>query len=81
MATGAEVLGLLRPNNKWTIIEDDYLSITFHDDGAITEEEFLAGFALADAARIEAENELAARKKAICNRLGITEEEARLLLA
>ena len=80
MVTGVEVMELLRPNHQWTISGEDFESITFFDDGSITEKEFQDGFAKVEAAKSKAASELSAAKQLILDRLGLTAEEAALLL-
>ena len=81
MATGGDVLAFLCPESGWTITGDDFDSIVW-ESGApeITESEFLAGFDLVDNYKAEKALENAAAKQAILNRLGLTAEEAALLL-
>jgi hypothetical protein len=80
MATGAEVLGMLIPNG-WVITGDDYEGIQFIDCEPITKEEFEAGFAQYDAWKAEQDSKAAADKAALLAKLGITADEARLLLS
>ena len=74
-----EAVKNLRPNTEWTMAGDEADGIVFHTAGVkpITAKE------LADEiARLEAlEAQKPALKAALLERLGITEEEARLLLA
>jgi len=81
MATGAEVLSLVIPNGGWVIYGDDFDSIRY-DEGVepITKEQFQAGFAQYDAWKAEQDAANAAEKSALFNRLGITADEAKLLL-
>ncbi len=80
MATGAEVLSMLIPTGGWVIAGDDFDSIQFIEADPITEAEFKAGFAKVDAWKAQEEAKSAQAKAALLERLGITEEEARLLL-
>jgi hypothetical protein len=81
MANGTEVLQMLCPAGGWIIIEDDFNSITWVDERPrCTEEEFEAGFAQVDAFKAEQDAIKAATKAALLARLGITEEEAQLLI-
>ena len=81
MARGFEVLTMLRPNGGWVIVEDDFDSIRW-DDGVepLTKTEFDAGFAQYDAWKAQQEAEAQAKRQALLDKLGITEDEARLLL-
>ena len=80
MATGADVLGMLIPNG-WVIVGDDYEGIQFIDCEPITKEEFEAGFAQYDAWKAEQDAKAAADKAALLAKLGITADEAKLLLS
>ena len=82
MATGGQVLSMLCKDIEWTIYGNDYDSINWHNKTpAITKEQFEAGFAQYDAWRVEQDSAKATQKAALLDRLGITEEEAKLLLA
>lgn len=81
MATGAEVLTMLIPGGGWAISGDDFESITFIEAKPITKTAFEAGFAKVDAWKLEQEAAKASAKAALLERLGITEDEAKLLLS
>ena len=81
MATGAEVLRMLIPEGGYAITGDDYEGIQFIEAEPITEAEFKAGFDKYDAWKAEEEAKAAATKEALLDRLGITADEARLLLS
>ena len=81
MATGAEVLSMLLPDGGWAIAGDDYEAITFIEATPITKAQFIKGFEEYD---IWKENEISRKAEAkagLLARLGITAEEAELLLA
>ena len=81
MATGSNVLAMLLPQGGWIISGDDFDGITWVDDRPrCTKAEFEAGFAEYDAWKAEQDAAKAAQKQALLNRLGITEDEAKLLL-
>lgn len=81
MATGTEVLEMLCPAGGWIIIENDFNSIIWVDERPrCTEEEFEAGFAQVDAFKVEQDATKATAKATLLARLGITEEEAQLLI-
>lgn len=81
MATGGEVLWMLCPNAEWKITDSDYDQIDwFGKEPAISREAFEAGFAEFDAWKAQKDAETVAKREALLNRLGITEEEAKLLL-
>ncbi len=81
MAKGGEVLSMLIPTGGWVITADDFDSIRY-DEGVtpITKKEFEAGFAKYDAWKEAQDAAKANEKAAILERLGITAEEATLLL-
>lgn len=81
MATGAEVLTMLIPEGGWVIYGNEYKSIKFIEAEPITESEFKAGFAKVDAWKLEQETAKASAKAQLLERLGITEDEAKLLLS
>lgn len=80
MATGAEVLGMLIPNGGWYMANDTFESIQFIECEPISETEFNAGFAQYDAWKAEQDIAKANAKTAILDRLGLTADEAALLL-
>lgn len=81
MAKGKDVLGMLIPTGGWVITGDKYEDIQFIEADAITKEEFEAGFAMCDAYKANQDQTVAATKSALLDRLGITAEEAALLLS
>ena len=80
MAKGYEVLAMLIPNGGYSIEGDDYEGITFVEAEPITKKEFEAGFAKFDAWQAKQQADRAAAKEALLARLGMTAEEATLLL-
>jgi hypothetical protein len=80
MATGAEVLSMLIPTGGWIISGDDYENIQFIEADPISEAEFKAGFSKVDAYKEKQAADRAASKAALLERLGITADEAALLL-
>jgi hypothetical protein len=81
MAKPREVLEMLIPNSLWIINGEEYEGITFVEGPTITKEEYEAGFAQYDSWKAEQDAAKAAEKAAILNRLGITADEAKLLLS
>jgi len=81
MATGAEVLGMLRPKGGWVITGDDFSGIQWISCDPLNQKEFEDGFPAYDAWKAEQDAAKAAEKAALLNRLGITAEEAKLLLS
>ena len=82
MATGAEVLNKLIPGGGWVISGDDFDSIRY-DEGVnpITKKQFEDGFAAYDSWKAAKAVELDSRRTAILDRLGLTSEEAAILLS
>jgi hypothetical protein len=81
MANGGDVLNMLLPNGGWYIVGDDYNSIKFLECEPITKAEFEAGFAQYDAWKAQQDSVKATAKAALLTQLGITEEQAKLLLS
>lgn len=81
MARGFEVLSMLIPSGGWAIYGDDYEGIKFIEAKPITKAEFEAGFAQYDAWKAEQDAAKAQAKAALLAQLGITEEQAKLLLS
>ena len=80
MATGAEVLEMLIPTGGWAITGDDWSGVQFIEATPITEVQFNAGLAQYDVWKAEQDAKAAADKVALLAKLGITAEEAALLL-
>jgi hypothetical protein len=81
MIRGADVLNFLIPTGGWSINGNDFEGITFHEAEPITKAQFEAGFALVEAAKLQEENTKTAEKSALLAKLGITDDEAKLLLS
>jgi hypothetical protein len=82
MANGGNVLMMLCPDVVWTIVGDDYNGITWHSGTpAITKQQFEDGFAQYDSWKSTQNATRAAAKAALLAQLGITEEQAKLLLS
>ena len=81
MATGSNVLEMLLPLGGWIIKESDFDSIIY-DAGVtpISKAQYDAGFAQYDAWKAEQEAKAATDKAALLAKLGITADEAKLLL-
>lgn len=80
MAKGYEVLQMLIPNGGYVIHGDDYEGIQFLECEPISKADFEAGFAKWDAWKIEQDAKAAADRAALLAKLGITADEAKLLL-
>lgn len=81
MAKGGDVLSMLLPDGGWIITGDEYENIQFIECEAITKDEFEAGFSQYDAWKAEQDAKAQTDKGALLTKLGITEDEARLLLS
>ena len=81
MAKGSEVLQMLIPTGGWIIRGDDYEGIEFLDCEPISKKEFEAAFAKVDKWKTQQELAKTNAKAALLDRLGITEDEAKLLLS
>ena len=80
MATGSEVLIMLCPEKEWVMYDNDFNSIQWIKGEPITQAEFDAGFAQYDAFKAEQDSKAASNKAALLAKLGITADEAALLL-
>lgn len=82
MAKLGEVLSMLCPEVEYSAQTQNYEDIDwFGAEPPITKAEFEAGFAQYDAWKAEQDAVKAAAKAALLERLGITADEAKLLLA
>ena len=80
MIRAGEVLAMLIPDGGWVISGEEYEGIEWIEAKPITKEEFEAGFAKLKALKEKQEAEAKAKKDALLERLGITADEAKLLL-
>lgn len=82
MANVGQVITMLCPNVEWSLIGDKYEDIDWQGKSApITKKQFTDGFAQVDAWEAEQDASKAQAKADLLNKLGITGEEAKLLLA
>jgi hypothetical protein len=82
MITGANVLEMYLPQGGWVISGNDYSGITWVDESVkITKAKFEAGFAECEIWKSQQETTKAAEKAALLAKLGITDDEAKLLLS
>ena len=81
MHKGAKVLEMLFPQGGWSIQGEDFDSIIY-DDGItpLTKKQFDDGLEVVDAWVAQQNADKAAAKQALLDKLGITAEEAQLLL-
>jgi hypothetical protein len=81
MTKGSEVLSMLIPNGGWAITGDEYEGIQFLECDPITKKQFQDGLAQYEAIKAEQDAKKAADRAALLERLGITADEAVLLLS
>ena len=81
MATGGDVLSMLCPDSEWVIRGGDFDSIEWIKGEPITKAQFETGFAQYDAWKAEQDSKAEADKAALLAKLGITADEAKLLLS
>jgi hypothetical protein len=81
LITGADVLEMLLPNGGWVIAGDEYEGIQFLECEPITKAQYEAGFAKYDAWKAEQASKVTANKATLLAKLGITADEAKLLLS
>jgi hypothetical protein len=81
MAKNYEVLAMLIPAGGYVQHGDTYEGIEFLECEPITKKQYEDGFAQYDAWKAQQDAETASAKSALLEKLGITAEEARLLLA
>ena len=82
MASALEVLRRLAPNGGWIVSGQSYADITWVDETAkVSEAEFNAALANHDSWVAEQTAAKENAKKAILERLGLSEEEAKLILS
>lgn len=81
MATSAEVLEMLIPTGGWVTSGNDWSGVQFIEAKPITKAQFDAGFAQFDAWKAEQDAAKVSAKAALLAKLGITADEAALLLS
>jgi len=81
MADGGDVLSMLIPQGGYILVGNEYEGIQFLECEPITKAQFDAGFAQYDAWKLEQDATKATTKAALLTRLGITADEAKLLLS
>jgi hypothetical protein len=82
MAQAYQVLEMLCPEGGYIIVGEDFDNITWVDERPrCTKAQFEAGFAEYDSWKAEQAQAKATQKAALLDRLGINEDEAKLLLA
>ena len=81
MAKSSDVLTMLIPNGGWYQSGETYEGIKFLECEPITKKQWQDGFAQYDAWKAEQDAIKASAKSALLAKLGITEDEAKLLLS
>ena len=81
MANGNEVLTYLRPNGGWVIYGDDFDSILWHSAEPVTKKEFEDAMKNYDAILETEKTNQNQAKSDLLSKLGITADEAKLLLS
>jgi len=81
MATTADVLTMLLPEGGYVASGDSYEGIQFLECEPITKAQFEAGFQQFDQWKAEQDAAKTAEKAALLAKLGISAEEAKLLLS
>jgi hypothetical protein len=81
MVQGSDVLSYLIPTGGWVIYADDFDSIIY-DDGVkpITKKQFDDAFKTVDKIKTDQQKARTEAKSALLEKLGITADEAQLLL-
>jgi len=81
MVQGFEVLEMLCGQTGWTIYGEEYENIIWGEATPITKKQFADGFAAVKALRIEQAKTKETQKTALLQQLGITADQAKLLLS
>ena len=81
MAKSIEVLGMLIADGGYTQSGETYEGIEFLNCEPITKKQYTDGFAEYDAWKTQQDADKASAKSALLAKLGITADEAKLLLA
>lgn len=78
-----EAIRLLKPNAEFAFSDNDYSTIEWHvlDGKAPSKAEIDAAIEQIKAAELVEQNALAEKRQELLNKLGITEDEAKLLLS
>jgi hypothetical protein len=81
MIKGSDVLAMLRPNGGWIMRDNDFDQIQWISCEPLTRAEFEAGFKQYEVWKNEQDTKAKTNKANLLSKLGITEDEARLLLS
>jgi hypothetical protein len=80
MSIHKEVLAFLRPDGGYVARGQEYEGIEFLECEPFTKEEWLAAFSEYQSWKTEQEEKAQKNRQALLDKLGITEDEAQLLL-
>jgi hypothetical protein len=80
MAESIDVVRMLRPDGGWIVRGNDYEGIEFIECQSFTKKEWTDGFAQCDSWKAEQDAAKEAQRQVILDRLGLTADEAQLLL-
>jgi hypothetical protein len=81
MATAAEAVSFLLPDGEYVLRGESYEDLEILCDKKITKAQFTAAFSQYDQAKAASDLSKATAKEALLTRLGITADEAKLLLS
>jgi len=81
MATASDVMAMLMPDGGYVLVGDNYEGLTILTDQKISKKQFDDGFAAFDTWKAQQDAAKAAAKAALLAKLGITADEAALLLS
>ena len=81
MATSSQVLALLIPAGGYTQTGEEFEGIQFLECAPITKKQFENGFAQYDALKAEEEKQSAIKTNLILEKLGITADELKQIIA
>ena len=80
MAESVDVVRMLRPEGGWIVRGNDYEGIEFIECEPFTKKEWTDGFAQFDSWKAEQDAAKEAQRQAILDRIGLTADEAKLIL-
>ena len=81
MVSVSDVLTMLIPTGGWVVVGNEWEGVQFIEATPITKAEFDKGVADYDAWKAEQDSKAEADKKALLAKIGITADEAKLLLS
>ena len=81
MVTSSEVMLMIYPNGGWVVVGDDYEGIQFLECTLITKADYLKAAASYETWKAEQKTQKANAKAALLTKLGITEDEVKILLS